>query len=230
MLSQRDRTGDRDLQSLLKEWLKDKYQKPGDVFLGLVQRLDRPTQGVMVLARTSKAASRLSEQIRKRTFVKEYLAVVVGTKIKSGELTHHLEKDQARKKAVIVRSAKSGPAAKSGLAAKSDPSDSSGRRNAGKPGDSRRAVLDITHLETQGEHSLVKIDLKTGRFHQIRAQLAAEGIPVAGDNKYGYAGSQTRHLALMCHKIAFEHPTRREPMQFTASLPQEHPWNQFLGP
>ncbi len=217
MLSQRDRTGDHDLQSLLKQWLKDRYRKPGEVFLGLVQRLDRPTRGVMVLARTSKAASRLSEQIRKRTFKKEYLAVVVGKNIKNRELIHHLEKDASRNMAVVT----------SGQA---EPVGSSGKPGPGGPRGSRLAVLDVTHLETQGEHSLVKIDLKTGRFHQIRAQLAAEGTPIAGDNKYGSKVSQTRHLALMCHKIAFEHPTRRESMQFTAGLPEEFPWDKFRRP
>ncbi len=215
MLSQRDRTGDRDLQSLLKEWLKDKYRKPGEVFLGLVQRLDRPTQGLMVLARTSKAASRLSEQIRKRTFLKEYLAVVAGKNIKSREMTHQLEKDPSRKMAVVVTSGRR------------DPLESAGKQKSGESAGSKQAVLNITHLETQGEHSLVKIELKTGRFHQIRVQLAEEGMPVAGDNKYGSTGNQTRQLALMCHKIAFEHPTRREPMQFTAGLPQEFPWDRF---
>jgi len=218
MLSQRDHTGDRDLQSLLKKWLKDKYQKPGDVFLGLVQRLDRPTRGLMVLARTSKAASRLSEQIRKRTFVKEYLAVVVGKNIKSREMTHELEKDPSRKMAVVVTSGRN------------DLAENDGKQKPRGSATSKQAVLNITRLETQGEHSLVKIDLKTGRFHQIRIQLAAEGIPISGDHKYGSSGRQTRQLALMCHKIAFEHPTRRERMQFTAGPPKEFPWDQFQGP
>lgn len=218
MLSQRDKTGDRDLQSLLKKWLKDKYRRPGDVFLGLVQRLDRPTRGLMVLARTSKAASRLSEQIRKRTFVKEYLAVVEGKNIKSREMTHQLEKDPFRKMAMVVTTGRH------------DPAENSGKQKPGASAAGKQAALDIMHLETHGEHSLVKIDLKTGRFHQIRVQLAAEGIPIAGDHKYGSTGQQTRHLALMCYKIAFEHPTRRERMQFTAGLPQEFPWNQFQDP
>jgi 23S rRNA pseudouridine1911/1915/1917 synthase len=219
MLSQSDHTGDRDLQSLLKDWIRDKYQKPGDVFLGLVQRLDRPTRGLMVLARTSKAASRLSDQIRIRTFHKEYLAVVVGKSVKTGELVHFLEKDANFKKAVVTH-----PARAPGVAG-SDIERPRQVKNA-KP-----ARMNVTHLETIGALSLVKIILETGRFHQIRAQLAAGGTPVAGDRKYGASGgrsgSQTRQLALMCSGIAFEHPTRQKLMQFTLDLPDEYPWDQF---
>ncbi len=222
MLSQRDRTGDVDLQSHLKEWIREKYDKPGEVFLGLVQRLDRPTRGLMVLARTSKAASRLSEQIRKRTFYKEYLAVVVGKNVITGELIHILEKDQTRKKAVVTSSRR---ASKTSDTGDQNIRDSTG----GKPSE-----LNLILLENRGDLSLVRIVLKTGRFHQIRAQLAAEGTHIAGDRKYGSAasktGSKTRQLALMCHKIAFEHPTRREPMSFALGLPDEYPWNQFRQP
>lgn len=218
MLSQRDRTGDSDLQSLLKQWLKEKYQKPGDVFLGLVQRLDRPTRGLMVLARTSKAAARLSDQIRKRSFLKEYLAVVVGKSIKTGDFTHYLDKDASRKKSIVS----SGQT----MTARAKRADSPDKPNVGK-----QAELNVIHLETRDELSLVKITMKTGRFHQIRAQLAAEGAPVAGDRKYGAADSRpgelTRNLALMCCRIAFEHPTRREPMNFSIGLPQEFPWDRF---
>jgi len=221
MLSQRDRTGDRDLQSLMKQWLKEKYQKPGDVFLGLVQRLDRPTRGLMVLARTSKAAARLSDQIRRRTFLKEYLAVVVGKSIKTGNLTHYLDKDASRKMALV--SSEHVP----------DEDNKKGYK-PGRPGGGKQAELELTHVETRDALSLVKIRMKTGRFHQIRVQLATEGTPVAGDRKYGavdnQGGRQTRQLALMCHRIAFEHPTLREPMSFTTGLPDEYPWDQFRHP
>ncbi len=222
MLSQRDRTGDSDLQSILKKWLKDRYNKPGEVFLGLVQRLDRPTRGLLVLARTSKAASRLSEQIRVRKFHKEYLAVVTGKKVKTGEMVHYLEKDANLKKAVVA-----------------DPDKAPG--TAGPDAASNRlddkakaARMRLEHLETSGALSLVRIVLETGRFHQIRVQLAAEGTPIAGDRKYGTSsdrtGKQTRQLALMCSNIAFEHPTRRETMRYSIALPDEYPWNQFRQP
>lgn len=219
MLSQQDKTGDTDLQSTLKDWLRWKYQKPGNVFLGLVQRLDRPTRGLMVLARTSKAASRLSDQIRKRTFHKEYLAVVVGRNASSGAFLHYIGKDATHKKAVVSRIPGSTDAAEPDAA------------DHGHDTRQKQAEMTVYHLETNGGLSLVRILLKTGRFHQIRAQLAAAGTPIAGDRKYGTrcnrTGSQTRHLALMCNKIAFEHPTRREPLSFRLNVPDGYPWNQF---
>ncbi len=206
MLTQGDRTGDKDIQSLMKLWLKERYDKPGNVFLGLVQRLDRPTQGLMVLARTSKSAARLSEQIRKRNFKKEYLAVVVSRDVKTGLISHHLIKDKAEKKAVVKDTE---PLAKT------------------RAGDMRKAEMEVTHIETRGALSLVKIDLHTGRYHQIRVQLASMGMPVAGDGKYGTTKKESKKLALMCHKLEFQHPTRKETMAFQIPVPDEYPWNQF---
>ncbi len=205
MLSQGDRTGDEDIQSLMKIWLKEKYQKPGNVFLGLVQRLDRPTGGLMVLARTSKSASRLSEQIRARSFKKEYLAIVVSRQVRTGIVSHDIFKNKEKRKAVI-----------SGTDPRTDES-----------GDKKKAVMKVTHLETRGELSLVKIDLYTGRYHQIRAQLASMGMPVAGDRKYGTLRKGSKQLALFCHRLAFEHPTRKETLRFQIPMPKEYPWDQF---
>ncbi len=205
MLSQGDCTGDEDIQSLMKMWLKEKYQKPGNVFLGLVQRLDRPTRGLMVLARTSKSASRLSEQIRKRIFKKEYLAVVVSREVNTGIVSHDLFKDKEKKKAVISNI------------------DSSSDESSGK----KKAVMKVTHLETSGELSLVKIDLYTGRYHQIRAQLASMGMPVAGDRKYGTLRKGSKQMALLCHRLEFQHPTRMETLNFRIPMPTEYPWDQF---
>ncbi len=206
LLSQGDHTGDEDIQSLFKKWLKEKYQKPGNVFLGLVQRLDRPTRGLMVLARTSKSASRLSEQIRNRTFKKEYLAVVVSRNVKTGLITHQLVKDKAQKKAIISDTDQSGDESGTG---------------------SKKAVMEVTHLDTRGALSLIKINLRTGRFHQIRAQLAALGMPIAGDSKYGSSKAQIRNLALISYQLEFIHPTKREKMSFRAQVPAEYPWDQF---
>lgn len=200
MLSQGDVNGDEDLQSLLKCYLQEKYQKPGNVFLALVQRLDRPVSGLMVLARTSKAAARLSEQIRNRSITKEYLAVVDSAAITSGTLTHYLRKIEKTKKAEVF----------------SQPT----------PG-SLKAVSEVQHLETRHGLSLVSITLHTGRFHQIRAQLASTGMPVIGDMKYGSKKSSDGSIALLCHRISFQHPTRKEEMTFSTNVPAHPPWSHF---
>lgn len=209
MLAQGDQTGDDDLQSLLKAWLKDTYNKPGNVFLGLVQRLDRPTRGLMVLAKTSKAASRLSDQIRQRSFVKQYLCVVSSGRVKKeGSLSHYLAKDHKERKSVII-----------------DRSDMNIRNYP----DAKNAQLHYRCVSVSENISLLKIRLITGRFHQIRAQLAAEGMPVLGDQKYGKKTEHPVNLALMCSCIEFEHPISRQRIAFSINMPKEYPWSLFLG-
>lgn len=203
MLSQSDESGAEDIQSLLKNYLKEKYQKPGNVFLALVQRLDRPASGLMVLARTSKAASRLSEQIRKRTIGKGYLTVVDSVNIKAGRVTHFLLKDEKRKKALVY--------------------------SREIPG-TQKAVLEVTHLETAGVQSLLSIGLQTGRFHQIRAQLSALGMPIAGDYKYGARKLSGNIIGLFCNQLNFQHPTRKESIVITAKPPHTEPWDRFVSP
>ena len=200
MLSQGDKTGNQDVQSILKKYLKEKYQKPGNVFLALVQRLDRPVRGLMVLARTSKAASRLSDQIRRRTMQKGYLAVVEGNSVTEGEIVHYLKKNETIKKTEV-----------------SQPK---------TPG-AQKAVLDISSLKVMGKRTIVRITLHTGRFHQIRAQLAASGTPVSGDQKYGAKPLPDKSIALQCHSLAFGHPVSKEIMKFNADIPSGFPWNQF---
>ncbi|MDI6401074.1 RluA family pseudouridine synthase [Balneolaceae bacterium ANBcel3] len=204
VLSQSDHTGDADMLSILKHDLKVRYSKPGNVFLGLVHRLDRMTRGVMVFAKTSKAASRLSLQIRERTFQKRYTTVVYSPKIipVEGVYSHYLTKDSASKKAHI--------------------------HNQAIP-DSKKAVLEISHVAANHPWYLLDIDLHTGRFHQIRAQLAALGFPVFGDKKYGSTIKNGGDFALLCRELRFKHPVRKEPLSFRIPLPKNHPWLLFFS-
>jgi 23S rRNA pseudouridine1911/1915/1917 synthase len=193
MLSQADKTKDPDLLSLLKEYVKVSRQKPGNVYLGLVHRLDRPVGGVMVFAKTSKAASRLSEQIRERVFEKTYLAVVRGApNPQKGTLKNYLAKDEARNMVYEVNE-----------------------------GDKRGslAVLDYEVLNSTDGSSLVKINLHTGRPHQIRAQMALAGHPIHGDQKYGQSvNNASKHLMLWSAALAFIHPVKGERVEFTSNI------------
>lgn len=197
--SQADETGDADMLSLCKAYIKEKYQKPGDVYLGLVHRLDRPTGGVMVFARTSKAAARLTAQIQAGQFEKTYLAVLTSAPPKqAGTLTHWLFKDET---AHIARIA-----------------------NQQTPG-AKLAELEYETLAQRDELVLVRIRLVTGRFHQIRAQMAAVGCSVYGDMKYG-ARSLKAPLALFAWRLCLDHPTKGERLCFTAQ-PTKHPFTLF---
>ncbi|NLM52171.1 MAG: RNA pseudouridine synthase [Firmicutes bacterium] len=204
MLSQGDSTGDADLLTILKQKLKAKYQKPGNVYLGLVHRLDRPTGGVMVFAKTSKAASRLAAQIQNGTFTRAYLAVVHG-KISpaKGTLKHYLQKNKKTNFVAVVE----GP----GKGAK-------------------EAILSYRVLDTTANLTLVQVQLHTGRAHQVRVQFAACGHPLFGDQRYGSAVNQPgQQLALWAHAITFNHPTRKESMTFTSFPAPIQPWLQFAS-
>ena len=183
--SQADKTGDMDMLTLIKEYIKEKYQKPGNVYLGLVHRLDRPVGGVMVFAKTSKAASRLSEQVRNKILKKHYLAVVDGKfENRRGSLKDYLYKDERNNLSKVV--------------------------NADKK-NSKLAILDyeiITYNEVKNL-SLVKIDLHTGRHHQIRVQLSHAGHSIFGDQKYGSRG-QGKQIALWAYELEIEHPITKE--------------------
>ena len=202
MLSQGDNTGDADLLTILKEDLKRRYQKPGEVFLGLVHRLDRPVGGVMVFGKTSKSASRLSEQIRNGSFKKTYLAVINGIpEEQSGTLEHFLEKDE-----------------KSNTVSAVSP----------QSGKGKRAILDYEVLESRESLSLVKINLHTGRSHQIRVQFSAIGHPLSGDRKYGTAdGIKEQQIALWSVGIQLVHPTLKQEMRFEVQPPAAYPWSLF---
>lgn len=199
--SQEDISGDPDLLTILKADIKKRYNKPGNVFLSLVHRLDRPVGGVMVLARTSKGASRLSEQIREGTFEKTYLCVVNGVPSpKKGRLEHFLEKDRNKN---IVKTVKKGENAK-------------------------KAVLEYETLKTSKNLSLLCVNLYTGRSHQIRVQLAEIGCPLYGDRRYGVETSKTgQQIALWSYEIAFTHPTGKQQLRFSFPPPETKPWNLF---
>lgn len=210
LLTQGDRTGDDNLLDILKEDIKKRYNKPGNVYLGLVHRLDRPVGGIMVFAKTSKAASRLSGQIRERKFGKSYIAVVHGKPGQpSGTLEHYLVKDgKANTVKVADTQGCAEPAAYSGNA--------------------KKASLDYMVKETRENLSLLHIKLHTGRPHQIRAQLAAIGNPLYGDQKYGAELNKPgMQLALWSAEIDFTHPVSKQPMLFVSSPPDRRPWNLF---
>lgn len=192
--SQSDKTNDIDMLSLVKEYIKEKYQKPGNVYVGLVHRLDRPVGGIMVFAKTSKAASRLSESIRNKSFSKTYLAVVNGKFEKqNGVLEDYLWKDEALNMSKVV---------------------SKDKKNA------KLARLTYEVLAEKNDLSLVKINLETGRHHQIRVQFSNAGHSLYGDQKYG-KGSMGKQIALWAYRLKFKHPVKDEIMKFEA-LPEKN--------
>lgn len=202
ILSQRDQTGDADMLSLLKEDIKVRYNKPGNVYLGLIHRLDRPVGGVMVFAKTSKAASRLSEQIRKREFKKTYMAVIHGRPTKEKDtLNHYLIKDYKTNMVTAV-----------------------GKEIKG----AKKAVAEYKIIDTVKGYSLVKINLNTGRPHQVRVQFATIGHPLYGDQRYGSdANNVGQQIALWSHQIICEHPTLKKRMTFTGLPEVQQPWSRF---
>ena len=201
---QEDSSKDPDMLTLLKEYLKEKYNKPGNVYLGLVHRLDRPTGGVMVFAKTSKAASRLSEQMRDGEIEKIYLTVVVGNvREKIGHLTHYLKKDEKNNVVRVVPQLETGS----------------------KKAELMYSVLD----EIKDKISLLKVQLGTGRSHQIRVQLSTIGNPVFGDVKYGGDSlAKGWTLALWAYSLKFAHPVTKQTMHFI-SFPncEDTPWKFF---
>lgn len=198
--SQADKTGDADMLTLVKAYIKEKYQKPGDVYLGLVHRLDRPVGGIMVFARTSKAASRLSEAIRINDFSKKYLAVVEGKlQEKSGVLEDYLYKNEALNKSLVVSKEKKG---------------------------AKLARLSYEVVEECEDMSLVKINLETGRHHQIRVQFSHAGHPLIGDQKYGKSAPGVQ-IALWAYELEFKHPVKDEVMKFTCMPAKVGVWKDF---
>ena len=200
VLSQSDGSNAPDMLTILKAYIKEKYQKPGEVYLGLVHRLDRPVSGVMVFARTSKAASRLSEQIRSRKVEKIYRCVVNGVLEGSGRLENYISKDESTNTVTVS--------------------------DTEKPG-YKASYLDYKALDSKDGLTLVEVKLGTGRSHQIRAQMAHSGFPLIGDQKYGKKDDRTKDIALEAYKLSFEHPVKREFITFEAPVPGSYPWSLF---
>lgn len=200
--SQADASGDLDLLSLLKNYVKDKYGKPGNVYLGLVHRLDRPTGGVMVFAKNSKSAERLSKQIVEGEMNKYYLTTVVGCpNERKATLVHYLKKNSLTNNVYVATFGDH---------------------------DAKRAELSYEVLQTAGDVSLCKVQLGTGRSHQIRVQMSAIGAPVFGDVRYGGDTlMKGANLALWAYKLEFTHPVKGERMVFVAYPPNTQPWAQF---
>lgn len=187
--TQADYTKDEDMYNIVREYLKEKYNKPGQAFVGIVHRLDRPVGGVMVFAKTSKSASRLSEQIRNRSFTKIYLAEVYGhMKIKEGSLENYLLKNEKKNMSFISEENVEG---------------------------AKLAKLDYEVIEEKEKTSIVKILLHTGRHHQIRVQFSNIGYPLVGDNKYGKLEKGRSDVHLWAYCIEFKHPTKDEYMSFS---------------
>lgn len=195
MPTQEDESRDEDLLSNLKKYIKEKYNKPGNVYLGLVHRLDRPVGGVMVFAKTSKAASRLSEQVRTHLLKKKYYAIVLGY-VKGGTLKDKLLKDEKTNTTIISDKGK-------------------------------EAILSYELIEYKNDLSLVDINLKTGRSHQIRVQFSSRGHALYGDQRYNSKASKGEQIALFAYFLSFIHPITKEVMEFTLDKPKTYPWNIF---
>ncbi len=197
-----DESGDDNMLDQVRRYVKEKYNKPGNVYIGLIHRLDRPTGGIMVFAKTSKAASRLAEQMRSGDFEKKYLAVLVGVpKEAQGTLVNYLKKNPVNNMVYICTQTTDG---------------------------AKLASLDYKVLEEKGGYCLAEIKLHTGRTHQIRVQMAGISHPVYGDMRYGGESAKKGNLALWAYSLSFTHPVTKERLRFLLEPPAENiPWKNF---
>lgn len=203
-ISQGDKTGDTPLGDLVKEYIKKKYNKPGNVYLGVVHRLDRPTSGIIVFARTSKALERLNKMLREKQIKKTYWAVVKNAPTNNEDtLINYLKKNPKNNKSTVFIKETEG---------------------------SKKAVLRYKIIKKLHNYFLLEIDLETGRHHQIRAQLAAIGSPIKGDLKYGFSRSNKNGgIHLHARKIVFIHPVTKEKISIEAPPPiQDSIWDSCL--
>lgn len=200
--SQPDSTKDEDMLTKVKNYIKQTYNKPGEAYVGLVHRLDRPTGGLMVFAKTSKAAARLTEQMKNGDFDKRYLAVLVGKpNYETDRLVHYLKKDEKNNMVKVAPMLES---------------------------DAKRAELHYNIIDSNEKLSLAEIKLYTGRSHQIRVQMSTIGNAVFGDVKYGGDIVKGYNLALWAYKLVFTHPVNKKIMNFISYPPQEDtPWKFF---
>lgn len=199
-ITQGDKTGDKPLSDVVKEYIKNKYNKPGNVYLGVVHRLDRPTSGAIIFAKTSKSLERLNKMLRDKTIHKTYWVVVKNhPKKEKDSLLHFLKKNTKNNKSTAYSKEIDG---------------------------SKKAILHYTVLKKLDNYSLLEIALETGRHHQIRAQLAGIGSPIKGDLKYGFDRSnKDGSIHLHSRRIKFRHPVSKEEMNITAPTPTEVIWN-----
>ena len=199
---QGDKTGDKPLAEMVKEYIKQKYHKPGNVFLGVVHRLDRPVSGLVVFARTSKALARLNEMFRTKEVHKTYWAIVGNCPpTEEGELVHWLVRNEKQNKSYAY--------------------------DKEKP-EAKKAVLDYKLIGRSERYFLLEVDLKTGRHHQIRCQLAKMGCPIKGDLKYGSPRSNPDgSICLHARRVRFVHPVSKQEIDVTAPVPEGNLWHSF---
>jgi 23S rRNA pseudouridine1911/1915/1917 synthase len=199
-ITQGDKTGDKPLSDVVKEYVKDKYNKPGLVFIGTVHRLDRPTSGIVIFARTSKALERLNKMLRDKVIHKTYWALVKKSPKKTSDtLINFLKKDTKKNKSFVYKKEIEG---------------------------SKNAILHYTVIKKLENYFLIEIDLETGRHHQIRTQLSYIGSAIKGDLKYGFPRSnKDGSISLHARKIKFIHPVSKEEIQVTARTPKDIIWD-----
>jgi len=199
---QGDKTGDKPLSEVIKQWLKEKYNKQGDAFIGVIHRLDRPVSGVVVFAKTSKALERMNEMFRQGEIKKTYWAIVKARPPQNeAELTHYLVRNEKQNKSYASDTEKQG---------------------------SQKAILSYKLIAKSDNYFLLEIDLKTGRHHQIRCQLAKIGCPIKGDLKYGFDRSnKDGGISLHARKISFIHPVSKETVTIIAPVPEDRLWKEF---
>lgn len=202
-LVQGDKTGDAPLSDILKTYIKDKYNKPGNVYLGVVHRLDRPTTGIVIFAKTSKALERLNEMLRKKEINKTYWAVVKNKPSKNADtLVNFLKKNPKNNKATVYNK---------------------------EAAETKKAILHYKLIKTLDNYHLLEIDLETGRHHQIRAQLSNINCPIKGDLKYGFDRSnKDAGIHLHARKINFIHPVSKETITIEAPTPKDPIWDACL--
>lgn len=204
-LVQGDETGDEPLSEKVKEYIKERYKKPGDVYLGVVHRLDRPVTGVVLFARTSKALTRMNKMFQDKEVKKTYWAVVKELpEEEEATLRHFILKDSKKNKSYAFPKMRLG---------------------------AKEAILSYRHVSSAAKYHLLEVDLQTGRHHQIRCQLAKIGSPIRGDLKYGFDRSNANGgISLHARRISFLHPVKQEPVEIIAPVPKDdNLWKEFAN-